>query len=69
MPKDVRNTPPDICAAVFSHAFVIEAVDGCDLPRFVISTDESYSVWVSDFEAEKEEEGFKGIKTTINEVA
>lgn len=50
-----QSIPPDVCTAIFSHAFIVETIDCRDLARFVIATDERYSVWVSDFETEKEE--------------
>ena len=43
--------PPNIGAAVFPQAFVIEAVYCRDLSRFVIAPNEGYAVRISDFEA------------------
>jgi hypothetical protein len=38
---------PDRSVTILSLTFFIETIDLCDLPRFVISSDESYAVWVS----------------------
>jgi hypothetical protein len=35
----------------------------------VVASNEGYSVWVSDFEAEKKEERFERIEAAVNEVA
>jgi len=35
----------------------------------VVASDERYSIWVSDFEAKKQEERFERVKTAVNEVA
>jgi hypothetical protein len=35
----------------------------------VVAANECDSIWVPDFEAKQEEEGFEGVKTTVNEVA
>ena len=34
----------------------------------MVPSDQGYAVWVTDFEAEKQEEGFEGIEAAINEV-
>jgi len=63
------DLPPDVCAAVLSKAFVVEAVDGCDLPRLVVPADERDAIWVPNLEAEKEEERFQAIESSVDEVA
>lgn len=45
--KDVTTRLPYGCVAVFLLAFFVEAVDLCDLTRFVVSSDENNAVWVS----------------------
>lgn len=69
MEGNLGELPPYVCATVFPHAFVVESVYGCDLSRFVVAADQRYSVWVANFEAEEEEEGFEGVETAVNEVA
>ena len=61
--------PPDVCAAVFSKAFVVEAVDRCDLPRLVVPSDKRDAIWVPNLETEKEEERFQAIESSVDEVA
>lgn len=45
--KDMTACLPYGCVAVFLLAFFVEAVDLCDLTRFVVSSDENNAVWVS----------------------
>ncbi len=59
---------PDVGGAVFPNTLVVEAVDGSDLPRLVVATDERDAVGVSDFEAEEKQEGFQRVEATVNEV-
>ena len=47
--EDVAAVSPDVCAAVFAVAFVVEAVDGGDLSALVVAPNEGDSVWVSCF--------------------
>lgn len=35
----------------------------------MVPSDECYAVWVSNFEAEEEEEGFERVEAAVNEVA
>ena len=67
--EDFAAVTPDVRAAVFADAFVVESVDGCNLPRLMVSSYECDSVWVTDFEAEEEEEGFKRVKAPVDEVS
>ena len=67
--EDFAAVTPDVRAAVFADAFVIEAVHGRDLPRLMVSSYKCDSVWVANFEAEEEEEGFERVKAPVNEVA
>lgn len=60
---------PHIGGAVFAQAFVVEAVHGRDLPRFVVAADERDAVWVAHFEAEEEEEAFERVEAAVDEVA
>lgn len=61
--------PPDICRAVFSLAFVVEAVHLGDLPRFVVASDKRDSIRVANFVREQEKEGLDGIKSAVDEIA
>jgi hypothetical protein len=61
--------PPDIHAAILSQAFVVEAIYGRDLPRFVVAADECDSVGVSYFKAEKKKERLERVEAAVNEVA
>ena len=64
------TTPaPHVAAAVLALAFVVKPVDLRDLPRLVVSTDESYSIRISHFERQEEEERFNAVETSIHEVS
>lgn len=43
---------PYVAIAVLAHAFVIEAVDLCDLTRLVVASNQGDSIRVSDFQQE-----------------
>lgn len=45
--KNVAARLPYGCVAVLLLAFFVEAVDLCDLARFVVASDENNAVWVS----------------------
>jgi len=47
--EQVGKVLPDVGISVFSEAFIVEAIDLCDLTGFVVSTKNGDSVWVSDF--------------------
>ncbi len=38
--KDFSAVAPYVNRAIFSEAFIIESVDLCDLPAFMVSSDE-----------------------------
>lgn len=67
--KDFAAVAPYVCAAVLAQTLIVEAVDGCDLARFVVAADQGYAVGVADFEAEEEEEGFKRVEAAVDKVA
>jgi len=64
-----EKLPPHVCAAIFSQTLVVEAVYCGDLPGLVVAPDECYAVWVADFEAQEEEEGFERVEAAVDEVA
>jgi hypothetical protein len=45
--KNVAARLPYGCVAVFLLAFLVEAVNLCNLARFVVASDENNTVWVS----------------------
>lgn len=50
-------------------ALVVKAIDLGDLTGLVVSTDEGDALGVTDFESEKEEEGFYRVETSVDKVA
>ncbi len=45
--KNVGAIAPDIHAAVFTKALVVEAIYLCDLTALVVASDQGYPVWVA----------------------
>lgn len=64
--EEVGEVFPNIRIAIFSKALIVEAVDLCDLTRFVIATEDRNALRVSDFESNKESDCLYGIVTSIN---
>lgn len=48
--EDITAIPPYIYAPVLPLALVVKSVHLCDLARFVIASDERYSIRISNFE-------------------
>lgn len=46
--KDLTTVSPDIGRSKLLEALVVESIDLCNLSRFVVATNESNPVWVSD---------------------
>lgn len=67
--KNIAAIPPHICAAILSHAFIVESINGGDLSRLVVAANKRHPVGVSNFEAEEQEEGLERVEAAINKVA
>jgi hypothetical protein len=67
--EDLAAVAPDVCAAVLAQALIVEAINGGDLPRLVVAADQCYAVWVANFKAEEEQEGFERVEAAVDEVA
>lgn len=78
--ENVRAVPPDVERTVFPEAFVVESVDLGNLPRLMVSSDACSSgggdvglqcdtVWVTNFECQKEQERFDAVEPAVDEVA
>ena len=67
--EDFAAPAPHVAAAVLALAFVVEPVYLRDLPRLVVSTDESYAIRISHFERQKEKKRFDAVETSIHEVS
>lgn len=48
--KKFSEAFPDVGVAIFSTAFIVEAINLSDLPGFMISSEDGDSVFISDFE-------------------
>ena len=61
--------PPYVYRSILSQALIIKPVDLGDLSTFVVTSNQSYSLWISDLQSEEEQECLDGIVTSIDEVA
>jgi hypothetical protein len=67
--EDFATPAPHVATAVLALAFVVKPVYLRDLPRLMVSTDESYAVRISHFEREKEKECFDAVEASIHKVS
>lgn len=67
--EKVGEVLPDVGIAVLAQAFVVEAVDLSDLTGFVVTTEDGDTLWVADFESDKQGNGLDREVATIDVVA
>ena len=67
--EDFATPAPHVATSVLALALVVKAVYLCDLPRFVVSTDERDAVRIAHFERKEEEKGFDAVKSSIHKVS
>ena len=67
--KDIAAISPDIHAAIFSLALVIETVHLGDLSRLVVAADQGDPVWIANLEKQEEQKRLNRIETSIYEIA
>jgi hypothetical protein len=66
--EDLGAVLPGVGVAVLSVDLIVEAVDGGDLSRFVVASEEGDSFGVFDLEAEEVFEGFDRVVAAINKI-
>lgn len=64
--EEVGEVFPDIGVSIFTQAFIIKAVDLCDLAGFVVSSKDSDTLGVTDLKANKESDGFNRVVATVD---
>ena len=64
--EEVGEVSPDVGVAIFAQAFVVEAVHLGDLPRFVVSAEDCYTVAIAKLEGNKEGDRLDGIVPPID---
>lgn len=64
--EEVGEVLPDVRISVFTKAFVVKSVDLCDLSRFVVSTKNCNTLRVTNFQSNKECDGFNRVVSTVN---
>jgi len=57
---------PDIGIAVFSVALIVETIDLSDLSAFMVSSEKSDSVLISNFQSQEKSDGFNTMVTSVN---
>lgn len=67
--EDIRAVLPDVQAAVFSEAFVVEAVDLSYLAGLMVPSQQGYSALVTDFQRQEEDKGFNAVQSTIYKIS
>jgi hypothetical protein len=66
--KEVGEEFPDISIAVFTETFIVKAIYLCDLTRFVISSKDGYTRWITYLQCYKKSNCLDGKVTAINVV-
>jgi len=51
--KDLCAVAPDIDTSILTEAFVVETIDLRNLTRFMVTTDQGNTLWISDLEGEQ----------------
>ena len=67
--KDVGAIAPDVEGAEFPEAFIVKSVHLGDLSAFMIPSNKSNHVWVSDFVGQEEQEGFHAVKASVDKIS
>lgn len=66
--KEIGEIFPDIGVAVFAQTFVVKSIDLCNLAGFVVSTENSDTLGVTDLKADEERDRFNRVVTTVHVV-
>ncbi len=66
--KDLTTPAPYIATAVLALTFVVKPVYLRDLPRLMVSTDESYAIRISHFERQEKKESFDAVEASVYKV-
>ena len=67
--EDVSTVSPNIQRTIFSQALVVESINLSYLSAFVVASDESNEVGVSNFVGQKKEKGFNTVESSIYEIS
>jgi hypothetical protein len=59
---------PAVSVAVLADGFVVEAVDGCDLARFVVTAQQRDAAWVLELQTKEQLESLDGVVAAVHEV-
>ena len=64
--EEIGEIFPDIGVAVFAQTFVVKSIDLCNLAGFVVSTENSDTLGVTDLKADEERDRFNRVVTTVD---
>lgn len=67
--EKVGEISPHVRIAVLAEAFVVEAVHLRDLPRFVVTAEDCYSIAVPQLESDEEGDSFDGVIASVNVIS
>lgn len=63
--EQISEVFPDVGVPVLPQALVVEAIDLCDLARFVVASKDGDARWVADLECNKEGDRLDRVVATI----
>ncbi len=64
--EEVGEESPHVRIAIFAEALVVETVHLRDLPRFVVSAEDCYSIAVSELEGYEEGDGLDRVVASVD---
>lgn len=67
--EQIRKALPDIRIPIFPQTFIVKPVNLSDLPGFVISSQDGYSVTISEFEGDEQGDSLDGVVASIDVIA
>ena len=67
--EKVGEESPHVCVAVLPEALVVEAVHLRDLPRFMVSAEDCYSIAISELEGYEEGDGLDGVVASVDVIS
>jgi hypothetical protein len=60
---------PAVSVAILADGFVVEAVDSCDLARFVVTAQQRDAAWVLELQTKEQLESLDRVVAAVHEVA
>ena len=67
--EEISEEFPDVGIAILAQALIVEAIDLCDLSRFVVAAEDGDSGGISDLKSYKKGDGLDGVVASVDIVA